>query len=398
MKLHMQSDNSFTLIDNSFIDKHMSSANGEFVKLYIYLLRCANAGADLSISSIADFFDHTEKDVKRALSYWEKLGILHLSYDAAGSITDIIFCSEEEPAKATPRVNTPEDEEVEIPSRSSLSTSRRKELKEDEEIRQLVFVAETYFGRPLSSSELNNIHKGIKVTISIPAGVELANKTFNPRLGIVGGISVLGTTGIVRPMSEDAIVQTIRAEISMRAALHYTVLPVVPGNYGMDFLTHEFGFDFGFAVESSNFSYDSILMAKEYGFKKYFLTGHLGKLVKIAGGAKNTHSKYGDGRMQTLCSASKEFCKEEDYFLLQKEIMACVSTENAVDVLIKFNLKEKVLNKIAELVKMNMQEWVPEVQVELVLFTKKHGVLAMTNKAFDFINELKACAARQEEK
>ena len=157
MKLHMQSDNSVTLIDNSFIDKYMSSANGEFVKLYIYLLRCANAGADLSISSIADFFDHTEKDVKRALSYWEKLGILHLSYDAAGSITDIIFCSEEEPAKATPRVNTPEDEEVEIPSRSSLSTSRRKELKEDEEIRQLVFVAETYFGRPLSSSELNNI-------------------------------------------------------------------------------------------------------------------------------------------------------------------------------------------------------------------------------------------------
>ena len=78
--------------------------------------------------------------------------------------------------------------------------------------------------------------------------------------------------------------------------------------------------------------------------------------------------------------------------------MACVSTENAVDVLIKFNLKEKVLNKIAELVKLNMQEWVPEVHVELVLFTKKHGVLAMTNKAFDFINELKACATRQEEK
>ena len=248
------------------------------------------------------------------------------------------------------------------------------------------------------SSELNNLHQGINVTISIPAGVELASKTFNPRLGIVGGISVLGTTGIVRPMSEDAIVQTIRAEISMRAALHYSVLPVVPGNYGMDFLTHEFGFDFGFAVESSNFSYDSILMAKEYGFKKYFLTGHLGKLVKIAGGAKNTHSKYGDGRMETLCSASKEFCDKELYTQLEKEIMACISTENAVDVLIKFNLKDKVLNKIAELVKMNMQEWVPGVQVELVLFTKKHGVLAMTDQAFAFVDELKACAARQEEK
>lgn len=159
MKLHMQSDNSFTLIDNSFIDRYMGSANGEFVKLYIYLLRCANAGAELSVSSIADFFDHTEKDVKRALAYWEKLGVLRLSYDEDGSITDILFSSGDDLA-----VNVSEDlkdsqagEEVAIPSRSLLSTSRRKELKEEEEIRQLVFVAETYFGRVLSSTELNNI-------------------------------------------------------------------------------------------------------------------------------------------------------------------------------------------------------------------------------------------------
>lgn len=245
------------------------------------------------------------------------------------------------------------------------------------------------------ASEVSENNRGVKVTISIPCGAELAKKTFNPRLGIIGGISVLGTSGIVRPMSDEALVQTIRAEISMRAALNYTVLSVVPGNYGMDFLKDEFAFDFGFAVECSNFAYDSILLAREYGFKKYFLTGHLGKLVKIAGGAKNTHSKYGDGRMQILFSVAKDFCEKEKLPFLEKEIMACVSTEIAVDVLEKFNLRTKVLNKIAQLVKMNMQDWVPEMEVELVLFTKKHGLLARTDHAYDFIEELKLCTANE---
>jgi len=247
------------------------------------------------------------------------------------------------------------------------------------------------------SRELNGTLQGVKITVSIPNGVELAKKTFNLRLGIVGGLSILGTTGIVRPMSDEAVIQTIRAEISMRAALHYSVLPVVPGNYGMDFLQHEFGFDFGFAVECSNFSYDSICIAREYGFKKYFLTGHLGKLVKIAAGVKNTHSKYGDGRMEMICSAAKEFCDVTKYNALEEEIMTCVSTENAVDVLIKFNLKNNVLKKIAELVKMNMQKWIPEMQVEVVLFTKKHGILSKTEQALAFIDELKSCASKQEE-
>ncbi len=95
MKLHLQSDRGVTLVENEFIDRYMSGANGEFVKLYLYLLRCAGTGRDLSISSIADFFDQTENDVKRGLMYWEKTGLLTLKTGSQGEILEADFCSPE---------------------------------------------------------------------------------------------------------------------------------------------------------------------------------------------------------------------------------------------------------------------------------------------------------------
>ena len=163
MKLHMQSDNSVTLVDNLFIDRYMAGANGEYVKLYLYRLRCVGTGQDLSVSSIADFFDHTEKDVQRALAYWEKLDLLKLKYDESGSITDIVFCDAEQPECAHLEDDTQEDPyeaqedsysssgrvirmeaqpaRPEIPDKRSLSAARKRELREEEDIRQLFFVA-----------------------------------------------------------------------------------------------------------------------------------------------------------------------------------------------------------------------------------------------------------------
>ncbi len=165
MKLHLQSDSGVTLIENVFIDQYMAGANGEFVKLYLYLLRCAGTGRDLSVSSIADFFDHTEKDVRRALSYWEKMQLLKLQYDSNDNITDIIFSgypgalpsAEENPpqAEADPPSADPVPER-ELPSRT-ISASRRSQLKEQSEIRQLIFVQQEYTGRPLTSAEVNNL-------------------------------------------------------------------------------------------------------------------------------------------------------------------------------------------------------------------------------------------------
>lgn len=152
MKLHLPSNTQVTLVENIFIDQYMPKANGEFVKLYLYLLRCANSEKELSLSSIADTFDHTEKDVRRALSYWEKLNLLKLQYDKDGHLCDIVFLNGA-PQEETAAAKSP------APAKASsvLTRDRKKELKEQEQIRQLMFVAEQYYSRPLTSTEQSAI-------------------------------------------------------------------------------------------------------------------------------------------------------------------------------------------------------------------------------------------------
>lgn len=174
MKLHLPSNSGVTLIENIFIDQYMPKANGEFVKLYLYLLRCASAGKELSLSSIADVFDHTEKDVRRALAYWEKLNLLKLQYDGKGSLCDILFLNgspeseiaaasaESLPTAASRTVSqkaySEQNRKNNTTSKSdSLTRDRKKELKEQEQIRQLIFVAEQYYSRPLTSTEQSTL-------------------------------------------------------------------------------------------------------------------------------------------------------------------------------------------------------------------------------------------------
>ncbi len=150
MKIHTAASSGATLIQNEFIDRYMPHANGEFVKVYLYLLRCAGTGRDLSLSSIADIFDHTEKDIRRALTYWEKLGLLRLSYDRQENLKEISLemPSEESPSRpATSRPAAPKEEN------SAPTPARIAELSQEKEIRQLFFIAEQYLQRPLSSSE-----------------------------------------------------------------------------------------------------------------------------------------------------------------------------------------------------------------------------------------------------
>ncbi|MGN1002778.1 MAG: cobalt-precorrin-5B (C(1))-methyltransferase CbiD, partial [Oscillospiraceae bacterium] len=143
---------------------------------------------------------------------------------------------------------------------------------------------------------------GLSVTISAPEGERLAKQTFNPRLGIVGGISVLGTTGIVEPMSEKALVDTIRVELRQRKENGAEYVLLTPGNYGTDFIRRELGIDPGLAVQVSNFIGDALDICRELEFQGALLIGHIGKLVKIGGGMLNTHSKYGDCRMEILAA------------------------------------------------------------------------------------------------
>ena len=140
-------------------------------------------------------------------------------------------------------------------------------------------------------------YKGrIEVEISVPGGEELAKQTFNPRLGITGGISILGTSGIVEPMSNQAIKDTIRVELNQRKVQGYDYVAVSPGNYGLDFMKQSYGYDLDKSVKCSNFIGDTVDMAVEMGFQKMLLTGHIGKLIKVAGGIMNTHSREADCR------------------------------------------------------------------------------------------------------
>jgi len=185
------------------------------------------------------------------------------------------------------------------------------------------------------------IPAGLRIIISAPEGEMLAQHTFNPRIGITGGISILGTTGIVEPMSDRAVVETIRTQMKVLRAQGRRTVVAAPGNYGLAFLTEKYGLREDEIVLISNYAAEAAELAAEAGFEGLLLAGHIGKLVKIAGGARNTHSMYGDRRMETLWEIAKEFCREQDREALRKELADCVMTDAALEVLGRYGVKEQ---------------------------------------------------------
>ena len=143
---------------------------------------------------------------------------------------------------------------------------------------------------------------GIAVTLSIPGGADLARRTFNPRMGIEGGLSVIGTTGIVTPMSSQALVDTLR----LVAARGIRDVLLTPGNYGEAFARDALGLSLDAHISCANFIGDAIDAALEEGFTRLLLVGHIGKLVKLGIGVTNTHSSHGDGRIETLLACVLE--------------------------------------------------------------------------------------------
>ncbi len=147
------------------------------------------------------------------------------------------------------------------------------------------------------------------ITISVPAGAELAQRTFNPMLGIEGGISILGTTGIVEPMSEAAIVATIETSIRQVLAMEdgdigrrARRILAVPGNYGQRYVEQQLGLRGVPVVEVSNYIGEAIDLAVSYGATDFLLVGNVGKLVKLAAGIMNTHSRVADGRWEIFAA------------------------------------------------------------------------------------------------
>lgn len=160
--LHSDAPDSVTSVSNTFIDEYMSDANGEFVKIYLYLLRLMNApDASFSISSIADKFEHTEKDIKRALSYWERMHLLRLEYDAQENLTavrllDSVSRKEDKAASEdTGSVSTPPASES--PKKKQYSADDILGFRQNEAVAELFFIAERYLGRTLTATDINTI-------------------------------------------------------------------------------------------------------------------------------------------------------------------------------------------------------------------------------------------------
>lgn len=152
MKISGLMSSGATLIDNTFIDNYMADANGEFVKIYLYLVRCASAGREVSIPDIADFFEQTEGDVKRALNYWNQVHLIDLKQDSAGNITGICIVPS---ASAVSGTASPDAvPESAVPAEQASSRQRERQLQRTE-LSRLFYVAEIYFQRKLSSSEMS---------------------------------------------------------------------------------------------------------------------------------------------------------------------------------------------------------------------------------------------------
>ncbi|MCD8118970.1 MAG: cobalt-precorrin-5B (C(1))-methyltransferase CbiD [Lachnospiraceae bacterium] len=263
----------------------------------------------------------------------------------------------------------------------------------------------------------------LDVEIFLPDGEERAKKTMNERLGILGGLSVLGTTGIVEPQSHRALIETIRAELSMRYAAGERNLLITPGNYGMKFIeqsaglfrretlfhgektenglpqtsessdikkngssgdkvrqdetgiySSEFGSPAEAAVKCSNFIGDTLDAATEFGFAHVTLVGHIGKLVKLAGGMLNTHSMYGDCRMELLAACGLKAGVPQKQLM---QILDCVTCDDALGILAEGNYLEPVMKLVGDRILYHLRyRCKGKIGLRVVVFSNVYGVLA----------------------
>ena len=219
---------------------------------------------------------------------------------------------------------------------------------------------------------------GARVIISVPGGEETAKLTYNSRLGIVGGISILGTTGIVNPMSEDSWKASITIELTMLYNQGHRSVVLVPGNYGEDFATNTVGIPAGRIVNMSNFVGHVLKEVQRIGFTKVLMIGHMGKFVKVAAGIFSTHSKDSDARMETLVANLALMGAPIE--LLEK-VDKCLTTEAARTAIKEFSY-EGVYQVLADKIKARSERLLryrkPKVNIEVVVFGTEEGYLAST--------------------
>ena len=232
-------------------------------------------------------------------------------------------------------------------------------------------------------AEHHDYRGGFHIVISVPKGAELASKTYNPRMGIEGGISIIGTTGIVEPMSNSALVDTIRLEERMRREEGCRSLLLTLGNYSQSFIQRNMPFALDRCVTCSNFIGDAVDAALEYGFERILIIGHIGKLAKLGAGIMNTHSAQADGRMEVLVTCGLLAGADTDTL---KKITECVTADAAVSLLREAGVCERAMEILGNRTEYYLAAKVKSaVPIGAVMFSDKYGILVRTPTAGELI-------------
>ena len=229
---------------------------------------------------------------------------------------------------------------------------------------------------------------GIDVIISVPGGEEAAKRTFNERLGIVGGISIIGTSGIVEPMSRKAVIDTIRLELGQYHDMYGDSVVISPGNYGQRFLMDEYGFDIDKAVKCSNFIGETIESCVDIGFKNVLICGHVGKLIKLGAGIMNTHSHEADARMEVLSAAGIRLGLDNE--MLNRILDANTTTEalGIIDEDSSVNIKQimsLVMERIMYYLDMKCRN---RIKCECMVYCDGYGLLAASYGAEALLDDI----------
>ena len=217
---------------------------------------------------------------------------------------------------------------------------------------------------------------GLRAVISVPEGEALAKRTFNPRLGIVGGISILGTSGIVKPMSEAALIDSLYLEMDQRRAAGVEDLLLTPGNYGESFAREVLCLNLHRWCMCSNYLGAAIDHAAGAGFRSVLVVGHLGKLIKAAAGCMNTHSKTADARRETLTAHAA--LAGADRALL-RALFDSPTTDAGVELLKQAGLLGPVMASIGEALDGQLKRRAGEgLAIEALFFSNQYGILGKT--------------------
>ncbi len=228
---------------------------------------------------------------------------------------------------------------------------------------------------------------GIQITISAPEGEKIAAKTFNPRLGIQGGISILGTSGIVEPMSEAALIRSIEVEMDMRIAQGEEYLLVTPGNYGAAYLKESMpDLPFEKSMKCSNYVGETLDMALAKGVKGILFVSHIGKFVKVAAGIMNTHSHQADARMEVLASNAIRVGADLE---TARRVLAGETTDEALEILQGTPYFQDTMDETARRVQYYLNHHCyDQMLTGAVLFSNTYGYLSKTPTADSLIEVL----------